>query len=197
MSLVKRHHSSPLPGKFDHQSLLSLSFMHPDQSSNTSINNDDVTDPYHLPVTGTPITLVMSGFSRPITYFTPLQIFDIGQNAQYDIVNEVVRGRGDNPIPAPNLEWCSSHGMRRICLRFNHKLDGKLTWDGQILTMGQMDRWHTLSAAIKGVTEFGWNVAFVTCKAISIYHAQLGVVGTAELGFTITEAAATDGMATT
>ncbi|KAL8902470.1 MAG: hypothetical protein Q9207_004691 [Kuettlingeria erythrocarpa] len=134
-------------------------------------NNNDYTDPYHLPpLSGSSISLILSGFLNPAHAFEPLLLLDIAAKAQAEIVRGVVESRGDAVIAQPNFQWCSNHGRRPVCLRVNHTLESAF-------------RWSELSQAIKAVVEFGWEVAFLTVQKISVLDATSGVLANAELVF--------------
>lgn len=123
-------------------------------------------DPYQARVYGTRTSLVFSGFSKPYNNVNCADIYTIGARAQYEIVQNVVRNRGDGPIAQPNFQW----HRYKTALTFNHKLDDELTW-------------LMLSQAIQGVVDFGWDVGCLTIGEIVILDDTLGIVGTGELTY--------------
>ncbi|KAL8913509.1 MAG: hypothetical protein Q9171_001697 [Xanthocarpia ochracea] len=133
-------------------------------------NDDDLTDPYHLPATsGSTISLICSGFMRPTrTPFDRIQLFDLAAKAQTEIVKSVIAAKGDAAVPQFNLEWYSGHGRLGMVLRVNHGLEREF-------------RWSDLSQAITAIVEFGWRSNFVVVRRISILDAERGEIGTAEL----------------
>ncbi|KAL8754002.1 MAG: hypothetical protein Q9184_005250 [Pyrenodesmia sp. 2 TL-2023] len=142
----------------------------PPTTSSLQMASNDYTDPYHLaPLRGSSISLILSGFLRPMHPFEPLMLFDIAAKAQFEIVKGVVDSRGDAVIAQPNFQWCSNHGRKPVCLRVNHTLESGF-------------RWSELSQAVKAVVEFGWSVTFVTVQKISVLKGS-EVLANAELVF--------------
>ncbi|KAL8764836.1 MAG: hypothetical protein Q9194_006817 [Teloschistes cf. exilis] len=153
-------------------------------NATTLLSRDDLpTDPYQQRIPQTTLYLVFSGFRSPLSPFNPLQLIDIGFQAQSDIVDMMNfnRGRaeGGGKVPMPNLEYYSYHAGgpggrgkgKAVFLRWNHRaVDGELTW-------------LMLSKAIRGVVSFGWMTNFVLCKRISLVDDRLGVVAEGELVF--------------
>lgn len=129
-------------------------------------NLKNVHDPYQARVPGTATQVIFSGFTNPHTKIDAADFFYVGYKAQSDIVRNVIRNRGDGPIAQPNLRW----DRYKTALTINHKLDNELTWS-------------TLSQAVEGVINFGWDVGFLTVKQITILDDVLGIVGTGGLTY--------------
>lgn len=98
-------------------------FSPPHPPHTNSLSSTDYTDPYHISVPSTSTSLLFSGFSAPFVHFEQSKLLDLAANAQYEIVQAVAANRGDGPVPAPNMMWCS----RGVCLFVNHVVGDGLT----------------------------------------------------------------------
>ncbi|KAF6236260.1 hypothetical protein HO173_005891 [Letharia columbiana] len=116
-------------------------------------------DPTQLRVHGTTTSLVFGKYTAPVS---PFDLVGIVEKAQFEIVQSVVKARGDAPIAQPTFEW--RHG--RLYVRVEHEL--ALTW----LVMAE---------ALHGLRDFGdeygfWGLSF------TVLDDTAGIVGSGSVG---------------
>ena len=120
-----------------------------------------VPDPFQQRIHGTSTSLILGKYGARVS---ALDLVGIVAKAQYQIVNAVVRARGDGPVEQPTFEW--RHGRLYVRVEQQHRLELS---------------WLVMAEALSGVLEFGYTFGFFGCE-FTVLEDTVGVVGSGSVG---------------